>query len=499
MATTNKKNTVKNQVTALKERPDATVNHEGSLAFTHGPHAELYKLAATSFMEDKFYESASQQLARLKDLVKKSDRDFVLSLANYTRNKLNLRSVSVMLLVLAAMKHDKKNAKQEKKSVRQYVSKVVQRADELSEVVSAYISINGSKKGFPNALRRGLADAFHKFDDYQLQKYNNLSKAVKLRDVLRLTHVKPKDEKESLRFKQLKDNELPTPETWETHISANGSTAETWNQIAPKMGFMALLRNLRNFEDKGAKEALALAISKIEDPKEVAKSKQLPFRFLSAERNVSTQKAKDACRMALQNSVVNLPKLGGVTAIFGDTSPSMNKALSAKSVITYSDVSCLMSAMARYMADDAYVGVFGDTLQMANLSKLDSVLSNAEKIRRIGVGWATNAYLTIKHLLDNKLEVDRVMVFTDEQVYGTGHFGSFGSPAEFQKLWIEYKRKYPKAKLYVFNLAGQTGSIFPENQHDVHLIAGWSDQVLSYVAEIERGETVVLQEIADNW
>jgi len=42
-------------------------------------------------------------------------------------------------------------------------------------------------------MKKGLAAAFGKFDAYSLAKYNSDGAAIKLRDVLFLTHAKPKE------------------------------------------------------------------------------------------------------------------------------------------------------------------------------------------------------------------------------------------------------------------------------------------------------------------
>ncbi|WP_212648261.1 TROVE domain-containing protein [Deinococcus hopiensis] len=71
--------------------------------------------------------------------------------------------------------------------------------------------------------------------------------------------------------------------SWEQVISREGSTPLTWAKVAPTMGYMALLRNLRTLVTlKVGEDVLQRVARRLADPEEVAASRQLPFRFYSA-------------------------------------------------------------------------------------------------------------------------------------------------------------------------------------------------------------------------
>ncbi|WP_289466150.1 TROVE domain-containing protein, partial [Klebsiella pneumoniae] len=80
-------------------------------------------------------------------------------------------------------------------------------------------------------------------------------------------------------YRRLMAGELATPETWETQLSARGNTAEVWNELIDnhRLGYMALLRNLRNIVNSGSDRIPQVAAT-IADPEQVRRSKQLPFR-----------------------------------------------------------------------------------------------------------------------------------------------------------------------------------------------------------------------------
>jgi 60 kDa SS-A/Ro ribonucleoprotein len=472
----------------LRARPDATVNHEGALAFKPSSQLDLYLRACTCLVEDRFYTKADQQLAELRTAIQACERSYVLKLANYTRNQMHLRTLPMILLAEASVMHSG-DSKEAKNDVRSYVPKVVKRADEPGELLAYWIRRvgEGSKAKLPNALKKGLSDALRRFDEYQLAKYNRAGE-VKLRDVLMLTHARPDSPERAALYKRVLEDKLATPETWEVLISTQGASAETWNKIAPKMGIMALLRNLRNFEQHKAEIALAHAMKVFRDPEKVRESQLLPFRWLAAEREVSGSALKDALREALNLSLVNLPVWQGKTAVFVDLSGSMSGALSARSKVMYIDVASLMGAMATRLSQGEYlVGGFGESYQDIPVARSDSVLSNANKIRKTDVGHSTNAWLTIRALRKRKQVFDRVLLFSDMQCYST-HWGNESLVEE----WQRYRREVnPRALLYSVDLAGYGSLQFPQDDSGVVQLAGWSDRVLDLVAALERGQSAV--------
>lgn len=519
MSKFNRPLTVEEQVA---RHPDATTNYEGGLAFKVSPEMELYLRACTSLVEDKFYTSTDKQLEELRELIHKCDRKFVLQLANYVRNRLHLRSIAIVLLAEASVMQSQ--PKEPKTDVRAYVPKIIRRADEPMELVSYWINVigNGSKKNFPNSLRKGLSDAISQFDEYQLAKYNR-DGAVKLRDVLFITHAKAKDGGPRWTRKERKaglvlpltegqklldravNGELKTPDTWEVKISTEGATAENWNEAAKSMGIMALIRNLRNFEKHGAQEAIDIAIQAITDPELVKRSKQLPFRWFQALQHVTSSRLRDALHTAMNLSLANVEPWTGKTAIFSDNSGSMRSTLSSHGSIRYMDVAALMSAMAMALSpEEYYVGAFGTDFKWVDVTRHDSILTNMARVMGADVGWSTNAWLAIKNLREQKIVVDRVLLFSDMQCYNTygsraRHLGHDPAGESLASEWKKYLRSVnPNARLYSIDLAGYGTSQFAQDDPSVVLLAGWSESVLGLIRDIEQSDAV-LNEIKSHW
>jgi len=489
--------------TRLKSRADATQNKEGGLAFKMDAKTELYTRASTAMIrEPKFYDKNGEgddEMIKLIGEVAKADGEFALKLASYCRNELYLRSVPMVLLVEAC------KYPESKKFVRKYTPDIIQRADELTQVIAYWTETNGhignkAPKGMLcNSLKRGIADTFGKFDEYQLAKYDR-DGAVKLKDVLAIVHPKPKDDVQKELWNRVLDRKLAIPRTWETVISGKGSTKENWESVLPDMGFMARLRNIRNCLDKGVD--VKPIIKMLEDKDEVKKSKQFPYRFFSAYREIeehdapNVTKVMDALETALELSIENVPEFKGRTFITTDNSGSMQSSVSGKSKIKNAEIGNLLGAMANKLCEDAIVSVFATRFKVANISPNNGIISNCEKLCQIDVDHSTDAWQTINYLLEKKIKVDRILIFSDMQCYDSENRNVYAWQDEDERSLAEMMEKYrhtinPDAYLYSFDLSGYGTAQFPQDSPKTCLIAGWSDKVLSFIPQFEQGKTVL--------
>ena len=494
----------------LASHPDAVKNFEDALAFKLDPLTDLYIRAASTLVgEPKYYESAKDADSELLKAIQKVlevDPEFVLQLAVYCREKLYLRSVPLMLLAEFA------NSKAVGKvpNARKYVARTIQRADELAELVAYQFARNKvlprAKAKLPMMLKHGLADAFGKFDEYQFSKYNREG-TVKLRDVLFLTHPKSANPERQALYDKITQDTLAIPETWEVMRSSGKMTwhdviNHVFNKDGKVFNYMAQLRNLRNcLQDSTVTQADILLLCKmLSDKNAVLHSKQFPFRFLSAYREVETvanpltPQVLDALETAVSYSLENIPKLSGTTLIASDVSGSMNTEISRNSTVQRWDIGIVLSMMAHRFCQASLTGIFGTDWKNVPLAKYSTgLLANSMNLRSISneVGWSTNGYKIVEYLIATNTPVDRIMVFTDCQMWNSG-----GGDEHFAEMFITYQRKYPQIKLYAFDLAGYGNIMIPQNTRDVCLIGGWSDKIFDFVRAFEEiGQNTVIQTI----
>lgn len=220
--------------------PTQIFTHEGGKAKKISLENELRRTVFSTFLwEDQFYEDGKSIADRISSLIPKIVPKKVSEIAIEARLVHNLRHVP-LLIVREMAKHE-----DFKPFVAETLEKVICRPDELTEFLAIYWK--DKKCPIANSVKKGLAKAFQKFNEYSLAKYNR-ENAIKLRDVLFLCHAKPKDDAQADLWKRLVNNELKTPDTWEVELSQSKNKTESWTRLVKenKLGAMALLKNLRN-------------------------------------------------------------------------------------------------------------------------------------------------------------------------------------------------------------------------------------------------------------
>jgi len=508
----------------VAERKNVTVNYEGAKVYELDSNFELYTLVCNSLLADKYYEPASEQLRRIVDLVQKCDPEFVANLASYARNEMYLRTIPVILAVLLCRSHGGSLA-------RKTISRVVKRADEITEVMSFFFAINQNVSvdkitkqtkqavKVPKSLLKGLKDVFEsdRFKEYHFGKYNTSGKAVKFRDVLFLTHPKPVSEAQKELFEKIAEDKLATPYTWETELSQVGQDAKDdaekaelkkakWAELinSGKLGYMALLRNLRNILNTKPETDV---LDKVCDTLKVGAvdAKQFPFRFWSAYRELAGIKSRggyfsqtppegfepdpyqlkevlNALNVAIVESLKVYPEFEGNIMIASDVSGSMHSTISPKSSIMNYDIGLVLGAIVNDVKPKSVQGIFGNTFKVINLT--GNILDNVANMhKREGeVGYSTNGWTVIDYLLKNKLSVNNVLLFTDCQLWDSTHGRSYAHDPKIETLWKQYKAKNPEARLWIFDLAGYgTTPIEINKRSNVIMVAGWSDRVFEAV------------------
>ena len=447
-------------------------------------------------------------MTKLQKLIAKSDPAFVAQLAVYTREQMYLRSVPLVLAVELAKIHQGDDL------LSRLVARIVQRADEITELLAYYQLANARvdlKKlnKLSKQIQKGLAMAFNKFDEYQFAKYNRQTE-IKLKDALFLVHPKAKDKNQQELFDKIVADNLEVPYTWEVELSALGqqkfdsdmmrkvAIQDKWEELieSGKLGYMALLRNLRNMLQAEVRSGFIKSVAeRLADKYQVAKSKQLPFRFLSAYRELKTVKSTDtviilnALEKAILASAVNLKGFDSNTKVLiaCDTSGSMCSPISPKSTVQMYDVGLVLGMLLQSRSKSVMSGIFGDRWKVINLPQ-NNILSNADALRsRMGeVGYSTNGYLVIRDLIQQKKVMDKIMIFTDMQLWNSNYNG-----ASIANEWLKYKKIAPGAKLYLFDLVGYGQAPLDIKKNDVYLIAGWSDKVFEVFEAIENGENTL--------
>ena len=464
-----------------------TENKSGHVAYSMAPKSKLITQVLTSFFnEQRFYGDNSAEITDTIKEVIKQDPQFVSNLAVYARRVFNMRSIAHVLTGHLA------NVPEGKPYIKKTVQGVTLRGDDLTEILSFYLATFG--KPIPNGLRRAMRDVFTAFDAYTLAKYKGEGHAVKMRDILRICRPVPKDEAQSEMWKQLLDGTLPAPYTWETELSAKGNNKETWEGLiaSGKLPYMAGLRNVRNIVS-ARPDNLDTFLSFLSNPDAVRKSKQLPFRFLSAyrENEGAGTKVLDALEAAADASVANLPRISGRTVIAIDTSGSMGSRISTNSDIRCCDIAAMLGIIASKICEDAVVYKFDTKLYTASISSRTGILYAA--LHESSYGGGTNMDLPFEQMIKDNVVCDRIIILSDNEC-NRGY--SWYTHKTIQSLADNYRRASGcDIWVHAVDLQGYGTQQFSGPK--TNIIAGWSEKVFNFILLAEQGEGTLEKTIGE--
>lgn len=426
--------------------------HEGApVAVLTDEQALRRAVLACMLWEDEFYESGVAIAGRIRELIPRVAPETVAALAVEARERMKLRHVPLLLV------REMARLKTHRGLVAETLTRVIQRADELAEFVTIYWA--SGRQPLSAQVKKGLAAAFGKFDEYALAKYDRAG-AVRLRDVLFLAHPRPADTAQAALWKRLAQDELATPDTWEVALSAAGreegaDKRVVWERLLAerKLGALALLRNLRNLREAGVREPLvveALGAMKTE--------RVLPFRFLAAAR-VAPQ-WEPVLEQAMLRSLEGRAKLAGHTVLLVDVSGSMEAPVSSRSEMRRTDAAYGLAILLREIAEKVTIYTFSNDTKLV-APRRGMALRDALDASQPHLGTYLGRALATAEA-GCRDGYDRIVVLTDEQSHDTVDA--------------------PRGRGYVVNVASNRNGVgYGAWTH----IDGWSEAVVDYIAALE--------------
>ncbi|MFE7333012.1 TROVE domain-containing protein [Streptomyces sp. NPDC057565] len=497
-------------------RPDFRT-YEGGPAFVREPREELFLLAVGNFVSQRaFYESGEERDDRYARLVRElavQDPVWTAGLLRWLRSEGNMRTAS-LVGAAAYVRARLEAGASEGPSNRSVIDSVLQRADEPGELLAHWISEYG--RNVPQPVKRGIADGVRRlYTSRSLLKYDTASKGFRFGDVLNLVHASPDPDKpwQGALFRYALDRrhhpeqavppasdhlltahralmESAADERWAVvtgpggpeRLAAAGMTwealagwlhgpmdAAVWEAVIPTMASMALLRNLRNFDEAGVSDEVAARVAaRLSDAFEVARSRQFPFRYLAAHQHAPSQRWAVALERALGHSLANVPALPGRTLILVDRSDSMFwDTVSERSKLTRADAAAVFGTALAMRAEQADLVEFGWRSAEVPFEPGEPVLEVLKRFHSLGGTHTTKAVRT------HYREHDRVLIVTDEQAASY----SPGGPAEPVPADIP---------VYTWNLAGYRPAHGPTGPHR-HTFGGLTDAAFRMVGLIEAG------------
>lgn len=445
----------------ITQKHPPVFTHEGAQAAHHVSAEQQLRRTVLSCLlwEREFYEDGKAIADRIVETARAVPAETVAALAIEAREQFHLRHVPLLLLDVLS------ETGKGKRLVADTVERVIQRADELGELLAVYWR-NG-RKMVPAQMRKGLARAFAKFNEHQLAKYDR-DGAVKLRDVLRMVRPTPKDEAQSALWKRVKDRDLAVPDTWEVALSAGADRKATWERMLSEgtLGYLALLRNLRNMaKDNVDPEMVRRAII----ARGAGAHRVLPFRYTAAAR--ACPQFEPAIDQALCEAITEMNVLPGTTVVLVDVSGSMRDKLSAKSDLSRMDAAATLAAI---IPGQVRMFTFSDHVVEVPPRR---GMAGVDAITKSQPHSSTRLFDAVDEV-QNRIPHDRLIVITDEQATGTA--------VRFGHYVVGRLNQMPDPVCkhgYVINVASaQNGVGYGRWTH----IDGFSEAVLRFISEAEN-------------
>ncbi|MFE0177872.1 TROVE domain-containing protein [Streptomyces sp. NPDC059002] len=491
--------------------------HEGGRGQLRDGRSELFLLAVANFVSQQtFYETGASRDDRFAALVRRlavEDPEWTAGLLGWLRGDGNMRTASIVGAAEYVKARLDANAT-EGPANRQVVASVLRRPDEPGELLAYWTARYG--RAVPKPVKRGIADAVRRlYSEKSLLKYDTAAKGYRFGDILNLVHAAPDPDKpwQGDLFRYALDRRhhpetavppegarvlaahrelmaLPVAERRAVvtgaggaeRLAAAGITWEAlagwlqgpmdkaaWEAVIPSMGVMALVRNLRNFDEAGVSDEVAATVAaRLADPDVVAASRQFPFRYLAAYQHAPSLRWSYPLERALGHSLANVPSLPGRTLILVDRSGSMWSPLSDRSQLNRADAAAIFGTALAMRAADADLVEFGTTSARVKYRAGESVLKVLGRFGDLGGTDTTEAVRRFykKH--------DRVLIVTDEQAM----YHHQGDPTEQVPAHVP---------VYTWNLAGHRAGHGASGKDNRHVFGGLSDAAFRMVQLLEAG------------
>lgn len=453
-------------------------NLAGGKAYKESDEMALVSLLLTSFGDDKFYEREATIYNRLSELISKCDKLFVAKAIIYARSQFGMRSITHVASSILARYIGGADWG------TRFYDKVVHRVDDMLEITAFHFS-KGQK--LSNAMRKGFAKALGRFDEYQLAKYRGLGKSIKLVDLVNLCHPIQTD-KNGRGIEKLINGELKSFDTWESELSKAGndkaSKIAVWNSLldANKLGYFALLRNIRNIVRLDDEKLKKKALNALLNERMIRNSLVLPFRYSTAYDEMinidsdSLRAIGRACEIACKN----VPEFDGKTLIALDESGSM---LSGR----ISDIASLFASVL-LKTQDADLITFANTSRYRHFNADDSVMTIKN-----GITFSSGRtnFVSVFDVANKKY--DRIILLSDMQAWSVNDSWYMKSP---KSAYEGYKKRYnaTDCKLYSIDLAGYGTLQLP--QKDVFCLAGFSERIFDLMKYLETDKRALITEIS---
>lgn len=478
-----------------------TFNKDHYPAFARSLEEQYLQTLLTNTMSNTFYADQNELLSDAEQLhqeMANSNPNFMAKAIIFARNEGFMRLQPLFGLAILSIYRPDLFAK--------IFLLVVRIPSDLSDFLMILKGMGRGEGG--RAVKRQVNRFLSGVSEYWAIKYNGRGRGYSLGDAIATAHPKPEDLKQQALFRYLRGLEanlalLPQVEAlenlklasteeeqiawiergklpYETVTGAIQPSKAVWEALLYQMPTFALLRHMNALQRAGVledKRNLDYVVNRITDEQALKKAKILPFRLATAFRQVDHPELRDALREAAELTFDNLPELGEKTAIFLDISGSMNGQ--------YLEIGAVFAlALYKKTQGSSLFWLFDTEVVDARPSRKDSILTQAAQIHARG---GTDTGAPVRKLIQERRKVDQIIIITDEQQ-------NSGSPF-YEQLRLYRSKVNRDVKAFIVDIAPYRHAMVPDQDPQTFYIYGWSDTVLSYIAQSVKGYSSLVERV----
>jgi 60 kDa SS-A/Ro ribonucleoprotein len=517
------KNTFKSARRGVAPKVVNTVNRAGGVAYSRSKESDLAQMIVTGTSNGTFYANADEQVDTILALAQECSTEFLAKLAVYAHRVARMKDTPALLLAVLTNRGE-----EGLRLAEQIFGRVISNQKMLRNFAQIIRSGRCGRKSFGTAVKRMIQTWLARQDADQLF-YQSVGNDPSLADIVKMVHPRPNGKVQEAFYgwllgKEYNKRYLPkllkefeaykggdrseVPPVDFRMLTALELDSNAWTQIALNASWNTIRMNLNTFQRHGVlndRKVVKTLAEKLSNELSVAKANAFPYQLLTtyqATEGVIPTELSIAIQQALEAATQNVPSFGDDVIVCVDTSGSMQSApvtgtrQGATTKTMAVDVAGLIASCVLRKNPNALVVPFDTQVHMVHLNPLDTVLTNARKLRIGGGGTDCASALRYVNQLGRKAKL--VMYVSDnESWYGeqrwNNYYGCISSwngsrVTGLTQEWNTFKARNPQAKLVCIDLVPNQTVQATDNK-DVLNVGGFTDSVFQVVANFVEGDS----------
>ncbi len=481
-------------------------NNENARAYAFAPKHALAQYAATGCLSNTFYAGADEQLKVVLNLCNDVAPEFIARAAVFCRERAFMKDMPALLCAILATK----NAG----LLCEVFDRVIDNGKMLRNFVQIVRSGVTGRKSLGSLPKRLVQKWFDARSDEAIFKAS-VGNDPSLADVIKMVHPKPSTpsraalygyligkphDAENLpelvkHFEAFKARETKdVPAVPFEMLTALDLDQHVWTEIARNAPWQMTRMNLNTFARHGVfnnARMSHLIADRLANVEAIKKARALPYQLMVAYTMAGKDvplEVRNALQDAMEIALKNVPSIEGNVFVCPDVSGSMSSPATgvrkgATSMVRCIDVAALVAAAVLRKNPAAEVIPFESQVVNITLNPRDSVMTNAQRLAKIG-GGGTNCSAPLELLNRRNAKGDMVIYVSDNESWVDNGRGGRGTAMMSQ--WAKFKARNPDAKLVCIDIQPY-GTTQAAERADILNIGGFSDQVFEILADFAAG------------